>query len=1153
MNENHGCKTVLLSDIPINEDAFGSHENVAKAISELINTNAGGKSIALTGAWGSGKSTVIELMKKHLESETEVFIFDSWAHQGDPLRRTFLEQLIDFCINKKWIDRSFWTKKKKEISRKRTKQKITSSPRLTRQGKLFASSTLFVPVGLALVSTYSDTTSIWLLIFGLLLCLLPSLVLLVTFVNERTDGNHEVLSLVLNNSQTITNTKTLETPNPTSIEFQSSFKNLMACSLKFNHTRKLIIVIDNLDRVETTDALEIWATMRTFFDFNSNGSDEWIQRLWLIVPFDSTALEKLWHVDGNEYEEIEEGEKTNEGKSKKFIQSENKKLVQSFKDKSFQITFNVAPPILTDWGDFLKNKLSEAFPEHDSTEFHNIYRLYRLRGLSERGFPTPRDIILFINQIGALHRQWCDKIPLPTQALYVILQRYESNFYKKLIEEDILKDNEKQLVDTNYIKHIAALYFNVPIEKSLQVLLAKPIEKALYEGETSKIKDETSKIKEETSKIKELSKSTGFWQVCEHVIEEQYMYWSNNEGRTICLIANKLSNIEKIEDPSCRGVWNLLYNGANSINSLGILDQNVGSGLVNLFKYKQNDDFVIKIIQFAVDTTPRFEGNESNDVLDHRIKNWLNGVFVILKELLNSNSHNLIKEKFILECNASTYIEILSRIKYDSNWDEILPYFKPKSQPKEVISIIVKKLNEGSFDELYSNVIILMLKTEQKWPWADVTSVISSGLRNLNKKNLREVKASLTALINLDNKEIFAAEEVLKDLVLEGHLLNQIALFGDSMNLALCLVPILDINPEGDIQHHTGYTQEGLRIFNAIMTNPKNSSEVIENFAGLCKQYSLTGTIIKLPQRASKTSSFVRETIEYLAKDDDLHQLLSPSDIISVGKNLSDILSDPIYENLIIKSAKESSLIEILIQSNFNTEISRIYLTILKKVNNVSTQQLIEFIINGLRYVETETWLLELENSNNRYLLELLIEVEKLGNKLDLNTSLEDALLSYAELIIKEEREYNFLEKNSEFVYNALDSHSKITFLNRLLDEIITSDKATDNVLIIYGELLADCNILYKHADNLVLKGFKQFMERRRKEEIKWMMETLIKCPRIYSDREEELRTDFERRVINIWTDENVVEEVRGMLKRIANEFEIKLPNIKEYSLETNS
>ena len=68
-------------------------------------------------------STVINLLKNAPQhgndksDELAIFVFDAWAHEGDPLRRTFLEKLIAFLTNRGWVNPNKWDKKLKELSR----------------------------------------------------------------------------------------------------------------------------------------------------------------------------------------------------------------------------------------------------------------------------------------------------------------------------------------------------------------------------------------------------------------------------------------------------------------------------------------------------------------------------------------------------------------------------------------------------------------------------------------------------------------------------------------------------------------------------------------------------------------------------------------------------------------------------------------------------------------------------------------------------------------------------------------------------------------------------------------------------------------------------------------------------------------------------
>jgi hypothetical protein len=104
----------FLNDLPVRGDKFAgkAHERAAKALVAAIKTpGIGGNAIGLEGVWGSGKSSVIEIAKNEFSEHGQeqacgrfdVFTFDMWAHQGDPLRRSFLEELLSWVSSLKLI------------------------------------------------------------------------------------------------------------------------------------------------------------------------------------------------------------------------------------------------------------------------------------------------------------------------------------------------------------------------------------------------------------------------------------------------------------------------------------------------------------------------------------------------------------------------------------------------------------------------------------------------------------------------------------------------------------------------------------------------------------------------------------------------------------------------------------------------------------------------------------------------------------------------------------------------------------------------------------------------------------------------------------------------------------------------------------------
>lgn len=96
-NENNSVIFTIQPDTVSDMDGSDDqvHLKIANQIVDIIKTtNTQGYSIGLEGQWGSGKSTVLNLINKSLENEESTFLFyiDAWVHEGDFLRRVFLEK-----------------------------------------------------------------------------------------------------------------------------------------------------------------------------------------------------------------------------------------------------------------------------------------------------------------------------------------------------------------------------------------------------------------------------------------------------------------------------------------------------------------------------------------------------------------------------------------------------------------------------------------------------------------------------------------------------------------------------------------------------------------------------------------------------------------------------------------------------------------------------------------------------------------------------------------------------------------------------------------------------------------------------------------------------------------------------------------------------
>ena len=357
-------------------------------------------------------------------------------------------------------------------------------PRLTSAGLVFALTLLCIPLGAALVSAgttllasknASGTWPLGLLIVGIVGVLAPVICYVFAWLRHRRkrtksggseeDGDlSEFPALVTGQASTETRTIVTQTPDPTSVEFESVFRELLNDALG-TRRRKLLLVIDNLDRVQPSDALAIWSTLQTFLGHSDYQRPEWINRLWVLIPYDGNAILRLWDGTGNDDTAVTKSA-----------------LAKSFLDKTFQMRFSVPPLLLTDWRGFLQEALQQALPNHQETDFRDVYRAFAAKGGLEESAPTPRDLKIFVNQIGTLHRVWQEEFPLSHLACYVLLQRDDTNMRNALLSENDLAF-PRRIIGNGWREIIAALHFGVPAQEARQLLLRDPIQVALANGD----------------------------------------------------------------------------------------------------------------------------------------------------------------------------------------------------------------------------------------------------------------------------------------------------------------------------------------------------------------------------------------------------------------------------------------------------------------------------------------------------------------------------------------------------------------------------------------------------------------------------------------------------------------------------------------------
>ena len=419
--------------------------------------------IGIEGPWGSGKTNVVRNLKKKLGQSYYVFEYDAWGHQEDLQRRSILETLTSQLIDDGVLPKEdkvtpsivekdtlvSWPTKLEELLAHRKITDNTSVPILNGGAILLLFCSILIPLLRNFVDIYFYC---W---HNLLKAFFPYIPLTLAFLgwmlsslfHRRKLNFGELLKISKEGSTTTRNYETISEEEPSVIKFKKWMKDLSDYINHSSKTRKLILVFDNMDRLQKHQVREFWASIHTFF---SEGAFE---NIWAIIPYDFN------HLRGS------------------FDEPDDAEL---FLQKTFPVSYAVALPVISDYKDIFNQFYLEAFGPNSYAE--EVSRIYRL----SKPFPNVRDIIIFINKLVALYQLWGDEVSLKSMALYTLnSKKIEDNPEKHILSGDfLLENNINRIIDYDTITQteIAALYYGITVEHAMQIPLSNYILRSI-EGE----------------------------------------------------------------------------------------------------------------------------------------------------------------------------------------------------------------------------------------------------------------------------------------------------------------------------------------------------------------------------------------------------------------------------------------------------------------------------------------------------------------------------------------------------------------------------------------------------------------------------------------------------------------------------------------------
>lgn len=492
-----------------------THQRIADQLYDLIVTGPpDGMTIGLEGDWGSGKSTVIELLRQKLEAngkskmslrhlirkckkprKTFFFYIDAWEHEGDPLRRVFLEALIDKLKKSQAI--SWKTKNKLEKIRKKVPVK-KSATKLTGLGLALACAGLLMPVvakqippislqvPIRHVAKFCQGLNIWVV----LLCVAAVLFVWQTLkiVFEKL-GKPAVFSTERTTGISLENERT-------SIEFSRYFDEILDAIKP--HFDKILMVIDNLDRIDPKDALRGWSTLQTFVQRkNPLGEQKKGIAKWIIVPYAEEGFGRIWNdklewcPNSNEIEKEREKKNDKEQRGEHEEKAGEKRLA-SYLDKNFDLRLHVPEMLVGDWRSFARECICNVRPKFSDAERAKILNVlvWMQNDLSEA--PSPRQIKLYVNHVRLLRQLHGEGVSITAICFYVITRYLRANTTDSVIKTALLDGKISDRSLPTYFgpltSELAAILFNVEREHGMQILLEPSMKSALKAADTESLR-----------------------------------------------------------------------------------------------------------------------------------------------------------------------------------------------------------------------------------------------------------------------------------------------------------------------------------------------------------------------------------------------------------------------------------------------------------------------------------------------------------------------------------------------------------------------------------------------------------------------------------------------------------------------------------------
>lgn len=1038
-----------LDDFPSGKDKFkgSSHEKVADALLKVISMNQGGYAIGLEGSWGSGKSTVIKIAEEKLNKDDYVlFSFDTWAHQGDPIRRSFLECLFSFLQEKDIVSIRDWIVRLRKIRAQQKKVISETVPKVPFYNYLMVVYGLLLPFVVIWANNHFNSGDIFgIAITAFITISIPIVLALVTLgYRQWTDSEYKNLPVLPSTRYLSEKSKTeqyVHTEDATTIEFNRYFDDLIKKVRAMD--KKLIVVLDNLDRLSPNSIKSMWGTMRNFFT-----SEDWSDRnkllknVYLIVPYDRRYISNVFAEDREDVSINGEGT--------------SNRSVAGFIEKTFKMSFQVSQPVLTHWKGFFEEKLDKAFNKQlTRQQKYDLYKLFEFN-YQEKGFKiTPRRIKKFVNALVLQVIEWGDTIPIKYLGLYVLNKDSITLNYRSLIVEDLLdKRTLNYLTGEDWLKYLSAAHHKVAPNEAIQIVLSGPLKRAL----TSESLDE----------LFELKKNDWFEIILNSVIEENSSEWASSEPETFSTVAKNLNQIELEDNVISKNIWEDLAKKVSSLKQIKFPSDDLAKGFGRIIRNTSKPH----VIELGRNLYSRlYNATPDGSNIEGFTRNYIDFIKEInfsIAERVGEDEASILLKHVRLPEQPRFKILFSGKIHFDENLnlEKFNLEITEESFSKELRSFI----SEETIHEEVSGAVRSLLKCNININWSEITKVIYNRISNNNPDMAGpDFVTLLDILLVLRSEEKGNAMDKVNSLSSQGVLVsladrfktNELATSLILLELIRSYEKIDTINRNNNVPNY-GDNQNGINQVRKVCSSPSDYGDAMSFMSKYACEFGYFHDILNAAVTNPERYSLPKALIIKMIKDGCIEGVNIYS-IISDFSQLSFLENDKEIEKFFdLIDKKHVNVSEI--QNINNISASFLYESITRESN--IGQELVLKVQNYLSGYEPEEW--ESVLQDNRHELNLLFVLLDNNKKSFLSEDFSEALLSYSVDILDglnslpdENGRWNLLPL-------ALPENTRRVFYRRLYDKLVSEFRESIyvyNLLRLFGKGIVNLVDASNHSD----------------------------------------------------------------------------------------